>query len=696
MPPPRPSTRCRWRLALALVTAALGGPAALAQPGETVSGTFSATLTVPVHGWTETASGSVRLRRTHADEEGAYYELESATLRWRASGEIAGSSDGCSVSGEATVTETDPVAAGLSLYSDSTYSASSAAFALHAVHERVLVTCRPPAPREPYSYWLQAGLQDFLYVPTSADNGGEWFRVAPGGALAGSWSTPAASYTWSLAVDVGEVELVVEPDGYAAWLPAPGKDEDDPGTTISVLARLVGEGGEPVEASRFRFELVGTSREPGVAINYPRPDLARATPDLRLTDAVDVTDRDEDDGQWIETGPGDRAMAEVSAFDGGAFATLRVTATLAGGREVVGHLVGEPGREAVPLPKRAEGSLVADAWLASVGGGADADDRDGDPDGDDHAGDGLTLYEEYRGVVENGRHVRTDPRRKDLFVLNTIGGAVTEGVLLFAALSGLDVHHELTLAELDPSRVVNANHAAGPHAVDQHGLWLRRFNAGFGETAGGPGTPKTIRHIDLADLGYGAAAPDEPAVNRRLRLAHVAHELFHGVNVWHHGDGDDLGVRWVARTDREGRALRAADGSFLFRDAAGRDLDVRTEGGGPYVPTLGHFPDIGRPGLEVLVGYTHGEHSGDEGCVMRYKVAQFSAESRAATLRYRNGTPQAVGLGLCELEDGTGANADGHAPRPRYGDADGSADDGPRQRGRCRHQVCVNDAHDHR
>ena len=483
---------------------------------------------------------------------------------------------------------------------------------------------------------------------------------------------------WDLRRGAAEAELVVEPDGYATWLPEAGADEATEGNTIAVAARLRSASGEPVQAARFRFELVGTSREPGVSMNYPRPSLARTTPDLRLTAVTDETARDGEDGQWIEAGPGTDAAAAVTSFDWGGWTAIRVTATLPGGREVVGHLIGEPGVEAVPLPKRQPGSLVADAWKASVGGGADADDLDALPQGDGHAGDGLTLYQEYRGFVENGRHFRSDPRRKDLMVLNTIGGAVAEGVLLFEAVTGLAVHHQFAWWELDDTRVVNPNRAAGPHAVVQHGLWLRRLNAGFGEAVGGPGTPKDVRHIDLADFG---TATD--AYVRRYQLAHVAHELLHGVNVHHHGENDEWNARWVARLGLDGQPARAADGSYLFRDARGRDLDVRHEQGGPFVPVLAQLRDVGRPGLEVFVGYDGGQHSGDEACLMRYRVAAVSAESPATTLRYWNGTRQHIGLQLCTHGAGTGANAPGHTPRPRYGAA---------TRGGCVHQLRVNDA----
>ncbi|PAP75058.1 hypothetical protein [Rubrivirga marina] len=652
---------------------------------------------VSTSGLVETIEAEVRFRHTETDEMIETYRLLDGSAVWTASGQ----SGSCEYSGSRTISlqpDGDQRVSGQVFVNtaDSTYDAGLLVDLL-GLGVKGTRTCETPSGTQVYEHTASALGQVLKSFSTT-----EEFYIR-NGVLEGenvewpSQTIPQLHYEWRLTWQGApqEVELIVEPDGYATWLPEAGADEAAEGNSIAVAARLRSAGGEPVQAARFRFELVGTSREPGVSMNYPRPSLARTTLDLKLTAVTNETARDGEDGQWIEAGPGTDAAADVTSYDWGGWTALRVTATLPGGREIVGHLIGEPGVEAVPLPKRAPGSLVADAWKARVGGGGDADDLDALPEGDGHAGDGLTLYQEYRGFVENGRHFRADPRRKDLMVLNTIGGTVAEGILLFEAITGLAVHHQFMWWELDDTRVVNPNRAAGPHAVVQHGLWLRQVTSGPGGAAGtGPGTPRHTRHIDLADYGYATALPNEPAVDRRYRLAHVAHELLHGVNVWHHGERDEWGARWLVKLGPDGQPARTDDGSYVFRDGSGRDLDVRYEQGGPFMPVLAQFPDVGRPGVEVFVGYDHGQHSGDDDCVMRYKVAEISAESPATTLRYWNATPQHVGLGLCRLAAGTGANAPGHAPRPRYGDADANAP-GRRVRGGCTHQLCVSDAHTH-
>ena len=63
--------------------------------------------------------------------------------------------------------------------------------------------------------------------------------------------------------------------------------------------------------------------------------------------------------------------------------------------------------------EREDGSKIAKAF---GGSGADQDDTDAMPAGDGKPGDGLSRYEEYRGVHVNGQHQRLDPDTKELFV----------------------------------------------------------------------------------------------------------------------------------------------------------------------------------------------------------------------------------------------------------------------------------------
>src|SRR5207253_1472409 len=120
---------------------------------------------------------------------------------------------------------------------------------------------------------------------------------------------------------------------------------------------------------------------------------------------------------------------------------------------------------------------IAEAWLNDSGlTGNDSDDDENEPVGDGNKGDGLTLYEEYRGFHENGRHMQSDPKKKDYFLLNLIGADAEPGVWLFAELSGLEVHKDLQRDELADDRLINANTDQGAHSVGQHGVIMKTGN----------------------------------------------------------------------------------------------------------------------------------------------------------------------------------------------------------------------------
>src|SRR5262249_29785942 len=122
------------------------------------------------------------------------------------------------------------------------------------------------------------------------------------------------------------------------------------------------------------------------------------------------------------------ATAVVSSFDWGAWGRISVRAYLESGREVIGSLKDDEDMTEPPIPKSREGSWIADAWRNKTGAEGDDDsDDENDPVGDGNKGDGLTLYEEYRGWHEGGRRVNNefdgggDPKKKELFICDLSG-----------------------------------------------------------------------------------------------------------------------------------------------------------------------------------------------------------------------------------------------------------------------------------
>jgi len=504
---------------------------------------------------------------------------------------------------------------------------------------------------------------------------------------------PSSGETWIVrgTTKAETSELVLEPLGYDDWWPAGGSDEQTPGNAIAVKATLKGPGDSParVPAKRIRFELVRVSQEPGVSLNWP-PVAQIASPPL-LDFKIDA-DRNEEllvaaNGQKARTPDGEHFEATVliSAYDWGAFGRLRAVADLTTGGTVVGYLKDEPGRTEVLLPKRQEDSRIADPWRkhADVEYLADENDSEDEPVGNGFKGDGLSLYEEYRGFHEKGDHVGGNPKKKDLFLRDEINTPFSrQGVMLFQTVSGVNVHYRLRESELSGSsgsnkaRVINI-HSRSAHIVDQHALVLKTESPGFtgGEAVGGPGVPRMVSYLRLH--------PSTSHLFRRFDDAAVlAHEMLHGVNVWHHGERDLGFVEWDLGTHNGNPCVLEYplndDGSRAHN--RGRPIAVYRSDGASRSPVA---PQRFRFATKLWVAAKEkGQHSGQKKCLMTYDVAGAVAGPEVNGVRERTlvGSPPNETM-LCDSPRGTSS----------FGDADDSAGEGPKQRGSCTKQICVND-----
>jgi hypothetical protein len=486
------------------------------------------------------------------------------------------------------------------------------------------------------------------------------------------------------------VELIVTPDAYDTWVPTANlASPATAGSHIAIRAELKTKNGKPVPpdmlANRIAFKLKNGSKLPGIATNYPA-NAKDDDYDLRFA-AVDNLDelKVDADGQGAEKrGPTDVAVANVSAYDFGGWADLVVTADLADGTTVTGHIAGKP-EGALVLPKRSGGSKIADAWRTTAGAGkADEADDDALPAGTGFAGDGFTTFEEYRGIVCGGTHVRMDPKRKDLLVrfAPVIRAAAARGVGYFQAGTGLVVHQCTSDAELPPSRDVTSNHGAGPHHVDQHGVVVEQGGKGR-SAAENIGTPATAGHVVVA-------APPGKGREQQEWDSTIAHELGHSVGIRHHGDGDRTPVYWVKRSDGS-LVERATEMNGVGHDT---EITLLDEAGKPVTLT---DPDVAAlfaegsqsPGLYISM--LRGEHSGDASCFMRYSVSldykgrYFTVLQDRMSPKVRRWirAPEPIGTTLCKSKKGTQVNADGKKPLRWHDDA---------PQGDCTHQIVVNDA----
>lgn len=295
--------------------------------------------------------------------------------------------------------------------------------------------------------------------------------------------------SWQIDVTLPPVELIITAAGYDEWRPEGNiKKPKEPGNSLTARATLqpkAGTGTFVPKVKSIRLQLLDTSREPGVCLNWPLAakdddyDLrleAVAGGKLSKSDQIlEVTDPKRNDaGQPY-------AEVKINSYDFGGRASLRAICLLNDGREIEGVMkdVGE----APMLPKMKHPGWVADTWKKAHQVEKLADDDDNEEiKGQKDNGDGFTLYEEYRGWVEKGKHIEGDPKGKDFFVLNLIGGDAEAGIDLFEQLSKLRVYSRLRDATemSQEDRLMNGNHRDAPHHVDQHGVWVKTFGSKSG------------------------------------------------------------------------------------------------------------------------------------------------------------------------------------------------------------------------
>jgi hypothetical protein len=554
-------------------------------------------------------------------------------------------------------------------------------------------------------------------------------------------ATVDVTMSWDLKGAGTPLEVVIEPQNYDKWRPEALFDESTPTAPITVTTHLQHEDGSAPtlaeQATRFVFELANVSHEPGIAMNSPLKN-PKSTPDLRFVIEENkklIISGAEDNIAATLPGSYVTASAVVSSFDWGAWGSIKVTAELPDGRVIEGYLKGDKSQKPVRLPKRTADSKIADAWKSQVGvDKPDDDDSEPDPKGlQDCDGDGLTLYEEYRGFLEDGAHIEGNPKKKDLFIRNDGGSVLEPGIFLFSDLTGLEVHQGIKSDELDFTiRLINGNHGEAPHRVDQHGVViLVCANQDGGGTVlsqdGVRGRPGMVKGICIQSPDEeGSATKPFNMVAADAIFSYdvaVAHELLHASGVDHHGDSDThLGFKLVLAIDpanKLGRPYYQVNGvpATVLDEKTGEDLAARDAAlVGPdqenmlreleqlknKYDTNGDVSSDERTRAGVLataleyryseksryVGQAGGQHSGNDGCVMRYFFAQyypaFPPTTPAIYYKVPPGT-EPLGTLLCERGEGTGVNAPAHSPQSRYSDAITS-------RGACRWWVCVNDA----
>lgn len=482
-----------------------------------------------------------------------------------------------------------------------------------------------------------------------------------------------------------------------------GTEPTQAGAILRLEASLVpfpGTSSQPLpKATKITFKILNSSTVPGTTMNSPLVDAQNSPRDLQFEQARNaLPERVFVDMDTVHTPPGvhESATAILSAFDWGAYGEVTAEALLEDGSTLTARFrnSGEPMR----IPKRNALSYIADSWKASRGVfdlEDSADDETLTSGGDGHTGDGLTLYEEYRGFTANGTRVDADPLEVDFHVYNgftsgssALRGKVDEGITLFSDITEMKIHSYGSNDFLFPDnnednspskRIINFNALTegNRHVTNQHLVPIYRsdiIGSVTSNTHFGPSSPVNISRIEMAwDL-----EGDE------LRWS-VAHELAHSANIPHHGDHGARRVYWERRVDGTvyEKPTETSSGGTL--------IEVRSEATGlvETVAPLG-YKFVSDQITDSQKGSLFG---GDETCLMRQPVAKAVHWVSKPDRRYIfDAEPR--GTSLCV--DGVGKDFNTHRgfypngdQRPsRHGNAAPT-------RGACSHRICINDLHAH-
>lgn len=477
--------------------------------------------------------------------------------------------------------------------------------------------------------------------------------------LAAGLGTATSTTIWHLRrVKEDDVELIVTPQNYDTWLPEPGKDELTKGSMMTVNLKLQGINGKPLKAKAESFELTlnNTSTEPGITINYPIEPDPNQLPDLRFLHLPMIESADPDQFISVSSPDGINGKTYIGSYDGGGWTILKAEAILTDGRRVQGKLLKPGGEIDIRIPKRDPNSHIGEAWLKKYGNPGEMDDKEVS-NGNNYNGDGLTAYEEYRGVISEAtfgkshpnKFGRLDPHKKELgiYVIKSEQAFFKDGITLFESASDLTAILFDGL-EIDLSTRRLNNNGKTNHYYNQYVLWLFQSvipgGRAIGKAYGGPGTPKAtysiVIDIAVATKEYQYWTKCAKALNvtlpftlKDLVAKTIAHEIGHGVNCWHHG----LSKR-----------VKGKDAQDIMTKAGANYQIIRHDGS---EVTTRPFP------IDGFVGEKHSDESGNISCFMIYQpYYRWSLTVKNNQPAFMEVPLLPLAIEFCNSGDGTGIN----------------------------------------
>lgn len=422
--------------------------------------------------------------------------------------------------------------------------------------------------------------------------------------------------------------------------------------------------------------LPGTSHEPGYCLNYPLQNAGNEI-DLKFDPIMQHI-------SWLKSYSdtmvsskdyhGDQFTATLTSYDYGSYGTLQATVKFETLPDQYAHFKNDKKIE-IPLPKDDNHNHIADYWEETAGilsKNYPADWDDEQQSGNDNNGDGLTLYEEYRGVIAKGKIKRLSPDKKDIIIGNTSSDNLDAAIGYFQRGTGNSISPvELVAGKELPTdeAIVNKNSSAYKKG-DQYGIILKRepISADKGDAVLGQ---VMVKDGIPPNLPPGSHIPTEPTARNPKEVNHLAintaavvgaaqfpyafaHELAHCLNVQHHGNAPSVQLSTMDHY--------AVDGQFV-------DEDNKPVSAAFLQAFKTHvYQGVPPPVYAATPG---SQASGNVRCIMCYNQdyeysfpkGQRSTILINCNLQYPNGTI------FCTDKAGTGRNDKDQKPCSVFGDA---------------------------
>jgi hypothetical protein len=273
--------------------------------------------------------------------------------------------------------------------------------------------------------FLGGGTADWTSEPSGISGSGTNVTFNPSGLTPTTYIVRAQSSLLTNCFDTCTVTVVkVEVEKCSSnFLPQGGSNNNT--TTIRVFVT------PSTAKGKFKFTLYDVSDEKGYCLNAPTNlptsgEDSDSWKDFQFPSQAgfEISGTDSNIAETVAS-DFNEATVTIKSFDYGSFGKIKVEFTNQDYSFTCITIEVGGTNEYTRLPADTNDNCIADSWSGDTGPTGSylaTDDNETTPAGANN-GDGLTRYEEYRGFIVNGVHLRTSTLNKDLFVRdeNTIG-----------------------------------------------------------------------------------------------------------------------------------------------------------------------------------------------------------------------------------------------------------------------------------